>query len=61
MTEIPSTADLRKHGGIIDQRQQRIDPTSTGGGSDADAGPKRSQKQPGQDPRDPQAEADDAE
>lgn len=62
MTEKPPTnKDLRRHGAVIDQRQQRMDPTGTQGGGASDAGPKRSQKQPGQDPRDPQDKATDAE
>ncbi len=43
----PTNKDLHTKDGVIDQRQQRIDPASTNGG-DADGGPKRSQKQPGQ-------------
>lgn len=56
--EQPTNKDLRTNKGVIDQRQQRIDPTGTHGGEASDAGPKRSQKQPGQDLR---KDTDDAE
>jgi len=63
MTE-PTNKDLRTKGGVIDQRQQRIDPTGKHGAKPSDAGeagPKPTQKQPGQSLRNPQDEADNAE
>lgn len=63
MTE-PTNKDLRTKGGVIDQRQQRIDPTFRHGKPPSDAsgaGPKPTQKQPGQSLRNPQDAPDDAE
>ncbi|MCE6952472.1 hypothetical protein LAZ40_13750 [Cereibacter sphaeroides] len=46
--------DRRREGNVVDQRQQQIDPAGKGREDPGEAGPKRSQKQPGQDPKDPQ-------
>ncbi|PTE20143.1 hypothetical protein C5F48_19130 [Cereibacter changlensis JA139] len=51
----PTTKDLRREGKVIDQRQQQIDPAGKHREQPGEAGPHRSQKQPGQDPEDPQA------
>lgn len=60
MTEkTPANEALRHKGGVIDQRQQQIDPAGKHR-ADPDDAAKRSQKQPGQDLRDPQQEADHA-
>ena len=56
----PSNEALRKKGGVIDQRQQQIDPAGKHR-DDPNEAAKRSQKQPGQDLRNPQKETDDAE
>lgn len=56
----PTNKDLRTTDGVIDQRQQRIDPASKNGEA-SDAGPKRSQKQPGQSLHNPQDGEDHAE
>lgn len=50
----PSTKELRKKGGVIDQRQQQIDPAGKQR-VDPNEAAKRSQKQPGQDLCDPQS------
>ena len=55
-----SNEALRKKGGVIDQRQQQIDPAGKHR-EDPNEAAKRSQKQPGQDLRDPQKGNDDAE
>lgn len=57
----PANEALRRQPGVIDQRQQQIDPAGKHRDDPNDAGPKRSQKQPGQDLRDPQKGTDDAE
>ncbi len=48
----PTNEILRKTGKIVDQRQQQIDPAGEHR-ADANEAAKRSQKQPGQDMRDP--------
>lgn len=54
MTEkLPSNEVLRNRNGLIDQRQQQIDPAGKQR-VDPNEAAKRSQKQPGQDLRDPQ-------
>ncbi|OYW58445.1 MAG: hypothetical protein B7Z31_07715 [Rhodobacterales bacterium 12-65-15] len=55
--EVPTNHDLRRKDGVIDQRQQRIDPTGRHGADPSDAteaGPHPTQKQPGQSLRNPQ-------
>jgi hypothetical protein len=55
MTEkIPANEALRHKPGVIDQRQQQIDPAGKLREDPNDAGPKRAQKQAGQDLRNPQ-------
>lgn len=54
----PSTEELRKRDGVIDQRQQQIDPAGKHR-VDPNEAAKRSQKQPGQDLRDPQRKDED--
>lgn len=54
------TPSQRDKGGVIDQRQQQIDPAAKHRADLNDAA-KRSQKQPGQDLRDPQQRPNDAE
>lgn len=49
----PSTKELREKDGVIDQRQQQIDPAGKHR-VDPNENAKRSQKQPGQDLEDPQ-------
>lgn len=56
----PSNEALRKKGGVIDQRQQQIDPAGKHR-ADPNEAAKRSQKQPGQELRDPEQEGNDAE
>ena len=56
----PSNEVLRKKGGVIDQRQQQIDPAGKHR-DDPNEAAKRSRKQPGQDLRDPQKGDDEAE
>lgn len=56
----PANELLRKKDGVIDQRQQQIDPAGKHR-TDQNEDARRSQKQPGQDLRDPQTDADDAE
>lgn len=56
----PSNEALRKKGGVIDQRQQQIDPAGTHR-VDPNESAKRPQKQPSQDLRDPQKEDRDGE
>ena len=56
---IPLNEALRRKDGVIDQRQQQIDPAAKHRDDPNEAGPKRSQKQPGQDLRDPQDEPTD--
>lgn len=56
----PSNEAQRQKNGVIDQRQQQIDPAGKHR-VDPNESAKRSQKQPGQDLRDPQKGADDAE
>ena len=59
--KIPSNAALRKKdGGVIDQRQQQIDPAGKHR-VDPNEAAKRSQKQPGQVLHDPQSGNRDAE
>ncbi len=58
--KLPSNEALRKKGGVIDQRQQQIDPAGKHR-DDPNNVAKRSQKQPGQDLRDPQNGYSDAE
>ncbi|MDT8853709.1 hypothetical protein RNZ50_01410 [Paracoccaceae bacterium Fryx2] len=53
----PSNEALRKKGGVIDQRNQQIDPAGERR-ADPNEVARRSQKQPGQDLRDPQVDAD---
>lgn len=55
----PSNEALRKKDGVIDQRQQQIDPAGKQRFDPNET--RRSQKQPGQDLRDPQKDADDGE
>ena len=55
----PSNEPLRKKGDLIDQRQQQSDPAGKHR-VDPNEAAKRSQKQPGQDLRDPQKGNDDA-
>lgn len=57
----PANERLRHQNGVIDQRQQQIDPTGKHRDDPKDAGPKRSQKQPGQALQTPQEVPDDAE
>jgi hypothetical protein len=56
----PANEDLRRKGNVIDQRQQQIDPAGKHRADDDEAGPKRSQKQPGQSLIDPQGDTDHA-
>jgi hypothetical protein len=56
----PKSGALRTKAGVIDQRQQQIDPAGKHRTDPNDAA-KRSQKQPGQDLRDPQKDTGDAE
>lgn len=58
--EIPSNEAMRNKDGVIDQRKQQIDPAGKHR-VDVNEAAKRSQKQPGQDLRDPQKGDDDAE
>ena len=58
--KIRSNKALRNKGGVIDQRKQQIDPAGKHR-IDPNEAAKRSQKQPGQDLRDPQKDTDDAE
>lgn len=51
---IPTNEALRRKDGVIDQRQQQIDPAGKHRDDPNHVGPKRSQKQPGQDLHDPQ-------
>ena len=60
MKKTPSNEALRKKDGVIDQRKQQIDPAGKHR-VDQNEAAKRSQKQPGQDLRDPQGDASDAE
>ncbi len=55
--KIPANEALRHQNGVIDQRQQQIDPAGKHR-VDVNANAKRSQKQPGQDLRDPQKRRD---
>ncbi|MFN3724314.1 MAG: hypothetical protein ACK4VZ_14840 [Paracoccaceae bacterium] len=55
----PTTETLRNRTGVIDQRKQQIDPAGKHR-IDQNAAAKRSQKQPGQDMRDPQRDDDNA-
>ncbi len=55
----PSNEGLRENYGVTDQRQQQIDPAEKHR-VDPNEAAKRSQKQPGQDLRDPQKDADNA-
>ena len=55
----PSNEALRKKGRVIDQRQQQIDPAGKHR-DDPNEAAKQSQKQPGQDLRDPQKGNDEA-
>lgn len=57
--QAPSNEQLRNKDGVIDQRQQQIDPAGKHR-VDPNEAAKRSQKQPGQDLRDPQKDADNA-
>jgi hypothetical protein len=54
----PSSKELRAKGGMIDERQQGIDPAKRPR-VDPTNKAKRSQKQPGQDLTDPQKKSDD--
>lgn len=56
----PSNEALQKKDSVIDQRKQQIDPVGKNRG-DPNETAKRSQKQPGQDLRDPQKVAGDGE
>ncbi len=58
--KMPSNEALRTKDGVIDQRQQQIDPAGKHR-VDSDEAARRSQKQPGQDLRDPQEDDNDAE
>ncbi|MFN4129281.1 MAG: hypothetical protein ACK4GC_05625 [Paracoccaceae bacterium] len=58
--KMPANEALRNKEGVIDQRSQQIDPAGKHRTDPNDAA-KRSQKQPGQDLRDPQKDADNAE
>lgn len=58
--KMPANEALRKEDGVIDQRNQQIDPAGKHR-VDVNENSKRSQKQPGQDLRDPQADTDSAE
>ncbi|ULB10959.1 hypothetical protein ORIO_13710 [Cereibacter azotoformans] len=51
----PAPGDRRREGNSVDQRQQQIDPTGRDREDPGEAGPHRSQKQPGQAPEDPQS------
>lgn len=46
--------DRRRKDNLVDQRQQQIDPAGKHREDPGEAGPHRSQKQPGQTPEDPQ-------
>jgi hypothetical protein len=54
----PLNEKLRKKDGVIDQRKQQIDPAGKHRVDHNEAYTKRSQKQPGQDMRDPQETVD---
>lgn len=56
----PSEVALRKKRGVIDRRQQQVDPAGMHR-DDPNEAAKRSQEQPGQDQRDPQKGNDHAE
>lgn len=56
----PSNETMRKNGRVIDQRQQQIDPAGKHR-VDPNEAAKRSQKQPGQDMRNPQDRTGDGE
>lgn len=56
----PSDEASRKKDGLIEQRQQQVEPAGKNR-VDANEAARRSQKQPGQDLRDPQKDADDGE
>ncbi|TGD45498.1 hypothetical protein EEB11_01825 [Pseudotabrizicola sediminis] len=58
--KMPSNEALRNKGGVIDQRKQQIDPAGKHRDDPNDLA-KRSQKQPGQDLRDPQKDTGNAE
>ena len=58
---IPANEALRRKDGVIDQRQQQIDPAGKHRVDPNEVGPKRSQKQPGQDLHDPHEGDDDGE
>lgn len=58
--KMPSNEALRNKNGVIDQRKQQIDPAGKHR-IDVNEAAKRSQKQPGQDLRDPQKDDNDAE
>lgn len=58
--KMPSNEALRTKDGVIDQRQQQIDPAGKHR-VDPDEAARRSQKQPGQDLRDPQEDDNEAE
>lgn len=58
--KLPANEALRNKDGVIDQRQQQIDPAGKHR-DDPNEAAKRSQKQPGQDLRDPQNRDDDTE
>ncbi len=58
--KMPSNEALRTKDGVIDQRQQQIDPAGKHR-VDPDEAARRSQKQPGQDLRDPQKDDTDGE
>lgn len=51
----PSNEEMRKKGGVIDQRQQQIDPTGKRRYDPNDSAIPRSQKQAGQDLSEPQS------
>lgn len=58
--KLPANEALRRKDGVIDQRQQQIDPAGKHR-VDQNKSARRSQKQPGQDLRDPQDGDRDAE
>ncbi|WP_103333654.1 hypothetical protein [Pseudotabrizicola formosa] len=58
--KVPSNEALRTKDGLLDQRKQQIDPAGQHR-DDPNDGAKRSQKQPGQDLRDPQRDDGNAE
>ena len=57
--QIPENEALRRKKNVIDQRQQQIDPAGRHREDPNDAGPKRAQKQVGQDMHNPQDGATD--